>query len=114
MTQLIHNCPNCGAPLEADGYCKYCKTKIRYANELDIESFGKFGLSAVEILLKIKDGDSIILLPVRGYIPAISVSLRSDAITCDDVMGSSYMYRPSTSEVEFEFQGYIINEERNE
>lgn len=28
------NCPNCGAPLNADGYCEYCGTKRQHESEI--------------------------------------------------------------------------------
>lgn len=56
MNKLIHNCPNCGAALTSDGYCNYCKTKIRYANIIELEGLNPYGcLVPVEILLKFKN-----------------------------------------------------------
>lgn len=28
---MLTNCSNCGAPLTKDGWCDYCKTKVRLA-----------------------------------------------------------------------------------
>lgn len=50
QNKLTHNCPNCGAVLRQDGFCEYCKTKIRYANvvELNLDIFKN---DIVEILI---------------------------------------------------------------
>lgn len=65
---MITNCPNCGGELTESGFCKYCKTHVRYENELNI---GKNDV--VEILIKHhstdKDGNNCaIITPFRGYL----------------------------------------------
>ena len=66
---LLTNCPNCAAPLEKDGTCKYCNTKARYANEIDFEGNSLHG-TQVEILLKEKrPNGEIVLYPFQGYFP---------------------------------------------
>lgn len=69
---LLTNCPNCAAPLESDGTCKYCNTKARYANEIDVQT-ENFNPGFVEILLKVKQGDEIVLFPFQGYMREMSV-----------------------------------------
>lgn len=61
MKHLVTNCPNCGAVL-VDGYCNYCDTKVRLANELDfqIDRFRNGGHT--EIMLHIKHDDGTIVL----------------------------------------------------
>ena len=51
---MLINCPNCGAPLTSDGYCNYCKTKVRYANHLEIINDDIMRMPDVEILLIIQ------------------------------------------------------------
>ena len=71
MRALITNCPNCGAPLK-DGKCLYCDTHVRLANEIDIDRFSD---KPTEIMLNIKNGDEVILLPLVGRIDSINMTL---------------------------------------
>lgn len=75
MDKLLHNCPNCGAPLTSDGYCEYCKTKIRYANHVEILN-DFFWRERVEMLIKIRNGDTTTLIPFVGHL----TEMRGDAI----------------------------------
>lgn len=93
---LITNCPNCGAAIERDGNCKYCGTHVRYANELDVDTGNFFNVPSVEVVLNIKQGDAVTILPLRGHIETVNVTRRG------------YLELP---EVEFNFCGYIIPEE---
>lgn len=68
MRTLITNCPNCAAPLK-DGKCPYCGTHVRLANELDIDSN-----TLTEVMVNIKRGDEVILLPLVGRIESIEMS----------------------------------------
>lgn len=36
----IYNCPNCGAPLDDDGCCKYCGSKRQLKSEIIIDATG--------------------------------------------------------------------------
>lgn len=80
-SKLTHNCPNCGAPLTSDGYCNYCKTKIRYANMIEFDSDFGFNGSVCEILFKTKskDGDETILFPFRGIVNTLSMEMSIDS-----------------------------------
>lgn len=52
--KLLTNCPNCGGTLLDSCLCPYCKTKVRYENEITISDRYK----PVEILIKyIEEGD---------------------------------------------------------
>ena len=93
---LITNCPNCGAAIERDGNCKYCGTHVRYANEIDINASNFYNTSDVEIMLNIKQDDTMTVLPLRGHIESVNVTR------------VGYLELP---EVEFNFCGYIIPEE---
>lgn len=78
---LVTNCPNCGGPLTSDGFCEYCKTKIRYANTIELESgFLGFDMSEVEILLKCKKDDTTYLYPFVGRLRTIDIALRRDTL----------------------------------
>ena len=105
MIKLLHNCPNCGAPLEADGYCVYCKTKIRYANELEVKQFDRYSQEPMEILLKIKDGDHTIIFPIKGYLKEITREYTSDSVNYDGYVLCS---RNPTS-ISFTVEGYLTD-----
>lgn len=94
---LITNCPNCGASIERDGNCKYCGTHVRYANEIDINASNFYNTSDVEIMLNIKQGDAVTILPLRGHIESVNVTR------------VGYLELP---EVEFNFCGYIIPQDK--
>ena len=84
MDKLLHNCPNCGGPLTSDGFCEYCKTKIRYANEIEIHSMYGF-YKPVEILIKIENHDKneTLLFPFKGYLGNMSINKFSCEVTPD-------------------------------
>jgi hypothetical protein len=68
---LITNCPNCGGELPENGNCKYCGTKVRFENELNLNE-----REPVEILIKRtskgSNGENILsFIQFRGYLTAI-------------------------------------------
>lgn len=73
--QLLTNCPNCAGELNSDGTCPYCKTKVRYANELDIQAGSPWvdGYNPVEIAIKVKRGNETIVYPFEGYLSSMKV-----------------------------------------
>ena len=72
---LLTNCPNCAGELDSDGFCPYCKTKVRYANELDIQGDSSWiGGNPVEIAIKVKRGDETVVYPFEGYLSSMNVS----------------------------------------
>lgn len=71
MKKILTNCPNCGAPLSSDGYCEYCKTKVRYINEVEYDTLLSSGaiteILPTEILFKFKAEDgSLVVIPFIG------------------------------------------------
>lgn len=88
MRMLLTNCPNCAGELEKGGYCRYCNTHVRMANELDVD-FSNFG--KMELMINVKQGNETVLIPCIGCITNV-------------VKSYSYMELP---EIEFTFQGYI-------
>ena len=72
--RLLTNCPNCAGELHSDGYCPYCKTKVRYANELDIQAGGLCYGDFVEIAINVKQGDKTIVYPFVGRIRSLEIS----------------------------------------
>ena len=71
MKELLTNCPNCGAPLSSDGYCEYCGTKARYANEVEYNMLFSHGaineILPTEILFKMKAADgTLVVIPFYG------------------------------------------------
>lgn len=111
--KLTHNCPNCGAVLRQDGFCEYCKTKIRYANvvELNLDIFKN---DIVEILITKRNRDkSITLIPVKGRIRALNVTSGEDAtLYADDVVVHTFVCQPPT--VEIYFEGHVDNYDAQE
>lgn len=102
MRKLLTNCPNCGAPLRSDGYCEYCKTKIRYANEVELSRIGH-NIKPIEILLKFQENDGTVFMPVRGYVDTIEINRELE---------SAYYYEGAMvtnrlTQVSFVFNGYI-------
>ena len=101
MRVLITNCPNCAAPLK-DGKCPYCGTHVRLANELDFNANNPI----MEIMLRVKSGDELILFPLRGRINNVSVSYPTSSYTYD---GVCQFTRHKPPEVEFTFNGIVDN-----
>lgn len=97
MRTLITNCPNCAAPLK-DGKCPYCGTHVRLANELDIDSN-----TLTEVMVNIKRGDEVILLPLVGRIDSIEMIHGHMGHT----LGETNFIRRTVTEVELTFRGYI-------
>lgn len=71
--RLLTNCPNCAGELHSDGYCPYCKTKVRYANELDIQGGGICSGDLVEIAINVKQGNKTIIYPFVGRISSMTI-----------------------------------------
>ena len=103
MRTLITNCPNCGAALERDGRCLYCGTHVRLANEIDINMSEYFGSESIELMLNLRRGDEVIMLPLVGHIE--SVTIKDDGYTAYHD-GVPYVTFPSTA-VEFNFYGHM-------
>lgn len=102
MKNMLTNCPNCGAALRSDGYCEYCKTKIRYANELEIES-GLFDRCEVEILLKHHNGDgTVVVAPFKGWLSTMTVTTGDSADLFVDGMVFHRVVSPPRAELTFE------------
>lgn len=90
MKIMKTNCINCGAPLSSDGYCKYCNTKIRYTNEIELDNTLTFGKDT-EILLKINCKDETMLLPLRGQIILETMISTEDECTEVNLTFSGYI-----------------------
>ena len=101
MRVLTTNCPNCGGVLN-NGNCPYCGTKVRYANELDIECGNCH--QPVEVQLNIKRGDTVTILPLRGYISEVSISHDHYTHYADR---RALFHTLGQSNVEFIFNGVI-------
>lgn len=91
MKPLVTNCPNCGAVL-IDGYCNYCNTKVRFANELDFEA-DRFRTGHTEIMFHIKHDDGTIVI-----YPFISTGMSFDYSFV------SFDERPN---IDIHFYGYL-------
>ena len=108
MNKLLHNCPNCGAQLTHNGYCEYCKTKIRYANSLEIES-DWFRNEPVEILLKKKNPDgTMVVMPFIGKLEDMRIRYEyGDVETLYADNNPYYTVRSSPPIVSLNFEGTI-------
>lgn len=101
---MLINCPNCGAPLTSDGYCNYCKTKVRYANHLEIISDDIMCRPNVEILLKFKKGDTLTLIPFVGHVDELRCDYDDATLYCDNSLYASFVNSPT---VHISFTGGI-------
>lgn len=99
MRMLITNCPNCGAPLK-DGKCEYCNTHVRLANEVDVDFNGK----PVELMLRVKSGNTLTLLPLVGRINTVEVRHEHSYYHGEGVRPLGVL---TAQEVEFTFSGFI-------
>jgi hypothetical protein len=101
---LLINCPNCGGELTGDGFCAYCKTKVRYANEIILEDEDWFTGNDVEIMIKRKIGDTVYLVPFVGSLTEIKQDFYTDNyyIEYDD---KKIPIRNSSPEVTLTFHG---------
>ncbi len=115
MKKLITNCPNCGAPLQEDGYCPYCNTKVRYANELEFNALfdhgGIFNVEPTEMELKFKSNDgTIFIVPFFGKPQNIEVEYNTtDAVDCSGTTIQKFYSSPT---IKFEMVGNIINKHK--
>lgn len=110
MIKLLTNCPNCGSPLSADGYCSYCDTKVRYANEIEanLMTYGHIlSMLPLEILFKFKAEDgTLVLLPFNGRINSIDINY--DSIMTLDNSGITITKKVSSSpEISLELSGTV-------
>lgn len=106
---LLTNCPNCGAPLSSDGYCSYCNTKVRYANELEYNLFSHGNIKDVlptEIMFKFIDEDgTMVIIPFIGRPENIKVEYDSyDAVGYGGRIITTYSSSPA---IKFDFTGCI-------
>ena len=112
MDKLLLNCPNCGAPLTPDGYCSYCNTKVRYANEIETKMILGNNktiqhILPTEILLKFKAEDgTMLVLPFWGSPESISVTY--DEQQCVGFGGHIVATIPSQPSVVMEWKGSLL------
>lgn len=61
--------PKLWGELTAEGFCHYCNTKVRYANELIVDLSDILSAhSEIEMMIKVKRGDELIFIPFKGYL----------------------------------------------
>ena len=114
MNKLLHNCPNCGAQLTHNGYCEYCKTKIRYANSLEIES-DWFRNEPVEILLKKKNPDgTMVVMPFIGKLENMQIRYEDDGSTLYGDNNPIFVVHSSKPLITLNFEGTIAAVESEE
>lgn len=81
---MLTNCPNCGAPLTKDGWCDYCKTKVRLANLMEIDH-DVMHYEPIEILLKFKRSDgTVYLVPFVGTLSSMDINYNNDVLYFDN------------------------------
>ena len=104
---MLTNCPNCGAPLTEDGWCDYCKTKVRLANLMEIDQ-ESMKYRPVEILLRFKNPDgTLVLMPFRGYFASVEVTY--DTSRYSDSSGLCCSYRSSEPDIHLELDGHMCD-----
>lgn len=101
---LLINCPNCGGELTGDGFCAYCKTKVRYANEIILEDEDWFTGNDVEIMIKRKTGDTVYLVPFVGSLTEIKQDFCTDDLYIE-YDNKKIPIRNSSPEVTITFRG---------
>lgn len=115
--QMSTNCPNCGGELTSEGYCYYCNTKVRYANELIVDLQDSIiSCSEVEIMITVKRNNDIILIPFKGYIESFQEEF--DTVSCFPIGNNSFqLNRSAHPRLSITFSGYaqkvsetVINE----
>lgn len=110
--KLLINCPNCGAPLTSDGYCTYCNTKVRYANEIEYNTFinnhrNITSILPTEIQMKFKTNDgSIFIIPFYGKPENIEIEYNSTDLI--DHSGHTISRTYTSPTIRFEMVGQII------
>ena len=104
MKPLLINCPNCGAPLRGDGYCEYCDTQIRYANEVELLNLDDiFMPNEVQIMFKVKKKDATLLIPFRGFVESIATSYERETFYADNTP----ILSAAVPHVQIELDGHI-------
>lgn len=104
---LITNCPNCGGELPENGNCKYCGTKVRFENELNIDE-----REPVEILIKRtskgSNGENILsFIPFRGFL--ISLDYEYPVLDCFCLSDNMYTsIQSNIPNVTLTFNGTIL------
>lgn len=111
MKNILTNCPNCGAPLSSDGYCEYCKTKVRYVNEVEYDTLLSSGtiteILPTEITFKFKgQNGEIVVIPFIGKPENITIECEEHCVfDCGGSSIAKYYYGPLT--VKFDMVGHI-------
>lgn len=104
---MLTNCPNCGAPLTKDGWCDYCKTKVRLANLIDIDQ-ESMHYRPVEMLLRFKNPDgTLVLMPFMGYLANVEVTY--DTLRVGDSSGLCHTYSNSMPDIHLELDGHMCD-----
>ena len=101
----ISNCLNCGAALNASGYCEYCGTHNVIDREIEIDSN-----DVIDILLtkRLPDGN-IFYIPARGRVLSVTVTHYPYSLISEEC--TTRTARLESAQVSFEFEGFICNSE---
>ena len=94
MIKRITNCPNCGAPLDHTGRCDYCGTNVKIAKTLDVSERQDICL----VMRNPKDYKDVTILTLRGRVSDLLIKL-TDTVE---------------AEVNFNFDGIILSEDRDD
>lgn len=104
---MLTNCPNCGATLTKDGWCDYCKTKVRLANLMDIDQESMKYLP-VEILLRFKNPDgALVLMPFQGHLSEVDVHF--DTLELGNPYDIPSYYRSPIPNIHLELDGHMCD-----
>lgn len=107
---MLTNCPNCGAPLTSEGYCEYCNTKARYANEVEWSMFYHGAITDVlptEVMFKFKaDDGTTVVLPFYGK--PVSIEIEDCDYSTANIQGDTFFkYTVGPPTVRIEIEGTI-------
>lgn len=104
MATLLTICPNCGAPLRGDGYCEYCDTQVRYANEVEFQNLDDIFMSnEVQIMFKVKKNGATLLIPFRGFIESITTFYERETFYADNTP----VLTAAVPHIRIEFDGIV-------
>lgn len=101
--RMTTNCPNCGGELTSDGYCNYCNTKVRYANEMIVDLENSLVDKDVEIMISVKNGNKVTLIPFKGVVEEFTQHYDTWNLYAD---GRSYPFRNNNPRISIRFSGY--------
>lgn len=106
---LLTNCPNCGGTLTESGDCPYCKTKVRFENELNISTGDEDVPERVEILIKRTCGNTVNIIPFEGYLERVETYDYVDPVYVEYNGKRDLISLDRTVDMSLTFRGSVID-----